>query len=87
MMHGNSRSIRVISPCGYITRGKAISTAPAMVEASIATAIPSHTTCGCGRSVVASAWASPRFNPSVAINAASSTTTSASANRPTASGP
>ena len=70
-----------------MTSGNTHSTALASKEAMKATAIASHTTQACGRSESASACASPRLRPSVASNAASSTTTTASAKRPTRSGP
>ena len=56
-------------------------------EATSATAIASHTTFACGRSVEVSACASPRLSPSVASSAANSTTSTATANRPTSAGP
>jgi len=87
MISGRNRSSPVIALFGYMICGKVQRTALAMSEAMNATAIASHTTLACGRSALLSACARPRLRPSVASNAASSTTTTAIANRPTRSGP
>ena len=87
MIAGSHRSSPVIAVFGYMISGKSHRKLLAATLAISASAIASHTTFTCGRSVEDSACASPRFSPSVATSAASSTTTTAMAKRPTRSGP
>jgi len=87
MTRGSSHSAPLMSLWGNMACGKAINIALATAEAMKAASMPSATTWAWGLSVAVSCWARPRFRPMVESCAASSTTITAKANRPSNSGP